>query len=384
MFAADWYTDWYTKFNRYTNNGNYTMSEKIFDLSTVKGVQKIHHDGKDKDYQAGNGLMLRVRASSKTWIYRERKDGKTKVITIGTFPDISPTEAKREALELAKQSNAITANVKTLVEAYYAGMVSTKHKHPEQAKHYLDLIVAQFGNSTIRSVKRLELTTWLRGYSKSRPRAGDMMRSHLKKLFAYAVECGYIDNSPAEGITSNITGYVPKPKSRVLTDDEIRYVFALEHHNAPLLRFLLLTGLRISEAQSGYLDGDRWRIDDSKNGKAHWVHLPPLALRQLPLPHSTATNIQHWLKRLMIKNGYQADPRKDGYNAWTCHDLRRTFATRLNDAGIEPFVVEKCTNHTMEGVMAVYNRAEYETQRIEAAHKMQALVMQIITHSETN
>ncbi len=350
----------------------------------VKSIERIKHTGKDEVIRFDGNLYLRVRASSKTWVFRSSNNGKQRFITIGKFPDISPTEAKREALELAKQSNAITANVKTLVEAYYAGMVATKHKHPEQAKHYLDLIVAQFGNSTIRSVKRLELTTWLRAYSKGRPRAGDMMRSHLKKIFAYAVECGYIDNSPAEGITSNITGYVPKPKSRVLTDDEIRYVFALEHHNAPLLRFLLLTGLRISEAQSGYLDSDRWRVNDSKNGKAHWVHLPPLALRQLPLPHSTATNIQHWLKRLMIKNGYQADPRKDGYNAWTCHDLRRTFATRLNDAGIEPFVVEKCTNHTMDGVMAVYNRAEYETQRIEAAHKMQALVMQIISHSETN
>lgn len=304
------------------------MSSKKIDFN-VKGIERIKYQGKDEIIPFGDGLYLRVRESSKVWIYRTRNDGKLKVVTIGKFPDISPTEAKREALELAKQSNAITANVKTLVEAYYAGMVATKHKHPEQAKHYLDLIVAQFGNSTIRSVKRLELTTWLRAYSKGRPRAGDMMRSHLKKIFAYAVECGYIDNIPAEGITSNITGYVPKPKSRVLTDDEIRYVFALEHHNAPLLRFLLLTGLRISEAQSGYLDGDRWRVNDSKNGKAHWVHLPPLALRQLPLPHSTATNIQHWLKRLMIKNGYQADPRKDGYNAWTCHDLRRMDLSRF-------------------------------------------------------
>jgi integrase len=274
--------------------------------------------------------------------------------------------------------SAITANVKTLVEAYYDGMVATKHKHPQQAKHYLDLIVAQFGNSTIRSVRRLELTTWLRTYSKGRPRAGDMMRSHLKKIFAYAVECGYIDNSPAEGITNNITGYIPKAKERVLTDDEIRFVFALKHQNAPLLRFLLLTGLRISEAQEGYLDGDRWRKDDTKNGKAHWVYLPPLAMQQLPLPDCTPTNIQAWIKRVLMNQGYQSEVRKEGYNAYTPHDLRRTFATRLNDAGVEPFVVEKCTNHTMEGVMAVYNRAEYEAQRIEAAHKMQAIIMQII------
>ncbi len=354
------------------------MSEKAFDLSTVKGVQKIHHDGKDKDYQAGNGLMLRVRASSKTWIYRDRKDGKTKVITIGRFPEVGPTEAKREALELARQANVITANIKTLVEAYYTGMVEKKHKRPEQAKHYLDLIVERFGNCTIRSVKRLELTTWLRAYSKDRPRSGDMMRAHLRKVFAYAVECGYIDNSPAEGITSNITGYTPKAKDRVLTDDEIRFVFALEHQNATLLRFQLLTGLRINEAQEGYLDGDRWRKDDTKNGKAHWVYLPPLAMQQLPLPTCTTTNIQNWLNRLLKKHGYQSQAKQPNYNAYTCHDLRRTFATQLNDAGVEPFVVEKCTNHTMEGVMAVYNRSEYIEQRIEAAKKMQAIVMQII------
>ncbi len=353
------------------------MSKSTTELN-VKSIERIKHTGKDEVIRFDGNLYLRVRASSKTWVFRSSNNGKQKFITIGRFPEVSPTEAKREALELARQANAITANIKTLVEAYYTGMVEKKHKRPEQAKHYLDLIVERFGNSTIRSVKRLELTTWLRAYSKDRPRAGDMMRAHLRKVFAYAVECGYIDNSPAEGITSNITGYVPKPKDRVLTDDEIRFVFALEHQNAPLLRFLLLTGLRISEAQEGYLDGDRWRKDDTKNGKAHWVYLPPLAMQQLPLPTCTATNIQNWLKRLLKKHGYQSEARQPNYNAYTCHDLRRTFATRLNDAGVEPFVVEKCTNHTMEGVMAVYNRAEYIEQRIEAAKKMQAIIMQII------
>lgn len=32
------------------------MSEKTFDLITVKGVQKIHHDGKDRDNQAGKAI----------------------------------------------------------------------------------------------------------------------------------------------------------------------------------------------------------------------------------------------------------------------------------------------------------------------------------------
>jgi hypothetical protein len=39
----------------------------------------------------------------------------------------------------------------------------------------------------------------------------------------------------------------------------------------------------------------------------------------------------------------------------------------MNDLGVEPYVVEKLVNHTMTGVMAVYNHAEYEDKRIAAA-----------------
>lgn len=31
-----------------------------------------------------------------------------------------------------------------------------------------------------------------------------------------------------------------------------------------------------------------------------------------------------------------------------------------------PHVVEKALNHTMEGVMAIYNRADYEPERVNA------------------
>jgi len=34
-----------------------------------------------------------------------------------------------------------------------------------------------------------------------------------------------------------------------------------------------------------------------------------------------------------------------------------------------PHVTEKILNHTMQGVMAVYNRADYEVERIEAMQR---------------
>jgi integrase len=41
------------------------------------------------------------------------------------------------------------------------------------------------------------------------------------------------------------------------------------------------------------------------------------------------------------------------------HDLRRTFSTRLHDAGSEPLVVEALLAHRQQGVAAVYNRASF-------------------------
>jgi len=39
------------------------------------------------------------------------------------------------------------------------------------------------------------------------------------------------------------------------------------------------------------------------------------------------------------------------------------MATRMADMGVEPYIVEKCLNHKMSGVMAIYNHAEYLPQK---------------------
>jgi integrase len=56
---------------------------------------------------------------------------------------------------------------------------------------------------------------------------------------------------------------------------------------------------------------------------------------------------------------------KWGMPHFTIHDLRRTAATLLSEAGYAPDVIEKALNHTIKGVRGVYNRAEYADQRRE-------------------
>jgi integrase len=68
---------------------------------------------------------------------------------------------------------------------------------------------------------------------------------------------------------------------------------------------------------------------------------------------------------------------------WRTHDIRRTVATHMAEAGVAPHVVEAVLNHisgTRAGVAGVYNRAAYLPERraaLEAwAEKITALASQ--------
>jgi integrase len=106
----------------------------------------------------------------------------------------------------------------------------------------------------------------------------------------------------------------------------------------------------------------------SKNKRAHWVHLTATAIEQIEKPFETSpTAVQAWLRRRSDMDG------------WTPHDLRRTAATRMADNGVNPFTVERCLGHTLQGVMAVYNRAEYEAERVEATETLERVLLEVVS-----
>ena len=48
------------------------------------------------------------------------------------------------------------------------------------------------------------------------------------------------------------------------------------------------------------------------------------------------------------------------------HDLRRTARSHLGALGIDVIVAEKCLNHTLGGLVDVYDRGNYLPQRRKA------------------
>jgi integrase len=319
----------------------------------------------------GNGLYIRIRvgqgAITRTWQFRRKEAGRLTIDTLGTYPELSIKEARLKAAELATKRRAYNPTVEEATEQWLKERIGHTHRKAELIQGYVDrAIVPELGNRRVRDVEPSDIARVIRAYrdrvakvSRARASGRPAARALLavfKGLFGYAVANGWVRHSPAAQLTQAIIGAPPITRSRVLADDEIHFVMTTDIKQGPVLRFLLLTGLRLGEAYNGHREGQYWVVPAaaSKNRREHRVWLSELALAQLEAYpwESSRKTIQWWLTA-----------NADG---WTAHDLRRTFSTRNNAMGIAPYVVEKMLNHTFDGVMAIYNRADYDTERRQA------------------
>ena len=331
----------------------------------------------------GNGLYIRIRAArgtfTRTWQFRRKERGRPLITTLGAYPELSIKEARLKAAEMATKRQQQSPTVEEAAEQWMAERVHHTHTKADQVRGYVDrAIIPNLGNMRVRDVEPADIAQVVRAYrdrvakmprgrTGGRPAARALLAA-FKGLFGYCVANGWISMSPATQLTAAMTGPPPQARERVLTDDEIHFVMTTDIKPAPVLRFLLATGLRLGEAYNGYRDGQYWVVPSSasKNKREHRVWLSELALAQLE-GHPWAAQrqiVQHWLT--------------DHAGGWTAHDLRRTFSTRNNAMGVAPYVVEKMLNHTFDGVMAIYNRADYDAERRQALEAWSAWLKGLI------
>jgi len=234
-----------------------------------------------------------------------------------------------------------------------------------------------------------------------RPVHANRVFSAIRKLFNWCVERGLLETSPCLNVKAPTR---EKPRDRVLGSEELRLVWrasgAMPYPYGPWIRLLILTAQRRDEVahmtwSEVSLDAGLWTIpkERAKNDQAHLVHLTPTAvdlLRALPrragtdfvftatghTPISAFSDAKEALDARIV-----ADLRKETADlggdpdtvrplpSWRFHDLRRTAATLMAEAGIPPHVVDKILNHTqgtITGVAAIYNRHQYLEERRQA------------------
>ncbi|MGZ8322030.1 MAG: tyrosine-type recombinase/integrase [Rhodoplanes sp.] len=308
---------------------------------------------------------------SKTFIVNQHNT----LITIGRWPLISLAEARTEAKRVLAEKTlgkvrpqSITVPLATelfLEEKTKARRRSTVADLKDRLSRHFNL-TGQLADVThheiVRRLSRIKT-----------PREHNAALRVAKTFFTWAVNRRYISDNPTRGIfTHSIAS-----RARVLTDDELRRVWIgageIGGSFGTIVKLLILTGQRrgeIAALQTSWIKDETIVFPESvtKNKREHFIPIGALCSSLLPSQSFNGLLFSARGKPSQPFNGWSKakaalDRRLGGTVApWTIHDLRRTFATRMAELGVQPHVVERLLNHatgTLSPIALTYNKASY-------------------------
>lgn len=296
-------------------------------------------------------------------------------------------------------------------------------------------ILPTWGDREIASIRRRDVIDLLDLAASNSVAESTLNRilKEVRKLFSWAIEEGLVDASPVQNVR------MPAPQAerdRVLTDIELAAIwnatFVIGYPFGPMVRLLMLTAQRRREAARATwsqfdLDRATWTIP-AAHSKSRRSHVVPLAEEAMALiealprfgggacifsttdgskPVSGFSRAKLRLDQAMAETSARAagawpvragKDSKTTYDAkrketleayapaaWRFHDLRRTAASRMAEAGVRPEVLSRILNHAPRqtlGVTAIYNRYGYQAEMREALDVWSGLLSGIVRQGE--
>ena len=356
------------------------------------------------------GFGLRVTPQGrKSWFVVGRVASRQVRHTIGTYPSVSLSDARKAAQGIIGQiqlgtyfaPNASAPAPLTFKEATKEFIA--KHAKPNtrgwKRSESLLRLFATLDDRPLAEIRRAEVVRILDVMVTGRaPIRANRALAAIKKLFAWALDRGLIEMHPIIGLKP--VGKEAR-RERVLTDNEIRSLWSACDTEGfpfgPLIQLLLLTGQRRGEVASMRwvnIDFEReiWTIpaDLAKNGRAHEVPLSKAAIALiLTSPVFNKAQLVFTTNGSTPVSGFgRAKARLDaatGNSNWRLHDLRRTTASGMARTGVSPHVIEKVLNHLsgqISGVAAIYNRHGYDSEKRDALDRWAASLRESIYGEE--
>jgi integrase len=307
-----------------------------------------------------------------------------------------PTVERQETLTARRIEYARSKDVAEAVRLYevdFTRHIKMVSRRERMAK--LRRAVEPFNDRPVASLTRGELVSRLDAIqSESGPVARNRAHAEIRAWLAWLLEREHVPAVVLAGVKKRA---VETARTRVLTDEELGAIARITTDGAPfsdIVRVLLHTGMRKSEAanlQARDIDfGARTitvRAEVSKTNRE----------RVIPMIDAIALMLNgrsEGLRPDVYLFGLRGDAPFSGWgnatnrmrdamagNDWTLHDIRRTVATRLHDAGVDPLVIEDLLGHlggVRGGMAGVYNRSVTLAKQREAlndwADKLAALM----------
>lgn len=353
-------------------------------------------------------------AGTATWILRYRFAGKPRELTIGRYPEFGIAAAKAAALEARAriQSGIDVARAKRLEQFQRAGAQTMKdlcddymrkvmpalaeNTRINRAHHINNHVIPAIGAIPARELAGSDIVALLEKVGSRSISMASMVRTAVNEVCKHGIGRRVMTMNPCAGITVRAVCGEGKPKrSRLkLTEKELRVLLpALDdlasRQVAISVRLMLMTCVRINEllrAEWRNIDlGEEatWRIPDehSKSGDGFTIPLPrqsiqlfedlrvlscgsPLVLpgQSRMRPHRSAAGVAGAIDIICAK--------LPTIRRFTPHDLRATARSHLAALGVPVIVAERCLNHSLGGLVAIYDQHDYFDERRQALARL--------------
>jgi integrase len=249
------------------------------------------------------------------------------------------------------------------------------------------------------------------------PVMANRVQALVSSVFSFALDADLIKAHPFMRL--RMRGQ-ERTKTRVLSDDEIRLFWrrsaespAVSRATGLALRLVLVLGARVGEIAGMKTRGElefqkgkpvAWTLpaERAKNERALLLPLPPLAVELIGEALTLAEKgdvvfarddrpmIGHDLTRAMRRLGATLPKGEPGADTWradppTCHDLRRSAATRMGAAGVRDEDIAAVLNHTPRGVTRRhYNLHDFAAAKRSALERWSAILSAILAPSPAN
>src|SRR5262245_57701445 len=361
------------------------------------GVAKLKAKGKRYTHAdpelPGHYVRVSTRGEKSFVVVSRDKTGKQIWRTVGA-PPMPIDDARDKARKFIRGlREASVDSFEGVAEQWFQrNVIKNKHRSADQTRRILNQkIIPVLGDRDFNSIKRSDIARLLDGIEdNSGPRAADMTLTVIRQIMNWQAARDDNYNSP---LVRGMSRDARTARSRILTDDEIRAIWAAASEYGSfgrLVQFGLLTAQRkekLATMRWEQLEGNVWMIpiEAREKGNGAELVLPPPALEVLgprgqgfvfPTLEGNAHSSWNVKKRTL--------DRRSGVTGWTIHDLRRTARSLMSRAGVLPHIAEMVMGHVQGGVEGIYDRHRYVQEKGDALAKLSGLLALILNPPADN
>lgn len=370
-------------------------------------------EAKTYKLQDGQGLYLEVRTSgAKTWRCRYWISGKDGIFTIGDYPGVSLSAARKDAewaRDQAKQGLNPTRVKEIERQARIDDHATTfelvarewmEHAKGDWSEQYQRLVkrtlehdlFPKVGKLPIRAVEAPHLLSAIRLVEKRGASSVALLcRQWSGQIFRYAILTSRASGDPSVALKGAIKRKAVRHNPPLSAASIPDFVSKIDINGGGpatriAVRLLMLTFLRTQELRLGEwreidFDAAEWRVPAAHMKMAKYmlpgeVHIVPLCRQALDLLRELKEITGHREhlfpnvrdpRACMSRTAINRTIERMGYGGeFSGHGFRTTASTMLHELGFRPEVVERQLAHAERNkVKAAYNHAEYLAERRE-------------------